>query len=772
MNDAATIRASGHASGRSRQAPRRPVRWLILASHVDETGSGGGIVRYSVELIRNLDKIDGIEIHVACTRKGAAFFRSDLGLSADRVHVLPTSNTIALSLLERFGAHPVFHRRWDVVQGVKHLVPKFTRTSLRVLTVYDTILLDRPQDFGWAKRNLLKRHYLGSIADSDHVICISQATADRLRERVPTAATKSAIVKLVGAGTLDHVAPEPVEELIGKRFALAVGDPSPRKNLRFVATLWPEVCARIPDATLAVVGPTGWGTAAGTEELGRLVATGTAIELGHISNEKLRWAYENAAMTLCPSLLEGFGLPVAEARRAGSAVISSSDPAQIEAAASVDGFEGAGSFVHISVSDPNAWVNAIVDHFTSNSHAYLRDSHHPRPPTSAPRIERTWANVAHETSAIVSPPARTDRFSVVQANKGYTPRIGGVETVIRDIAVGLARRGVHSTVITAGERDASGVSNDDGVRVRRSRTLWRARSVPFAPSMIRAFRAERGDALLIHEPSIITLLTYLLAGRTPHRRVVVWWHFEVTRQKVLWILVRRLMHRMLDQADAIITATPHHVSSSAVLPRYADKISYIPFGIDLPRWRRLATSPCPVRIDEPFVLFVGRLVYYKGIPELLQVVETLPNTRFVVVGSGPLESLLHDHEAYRSGRLELLGHLTDEQLASLMKHARVLAFSSATETEAFGIVQSQAMALGTPVVGFDLPTGTTWVNEHEVSGVVVPLGDCGAYADAVARILSDDGYHARLSCGAMKRANDEFDFDVYIDRVLDVLRGP
>ena len=744
------------------------------------------MVRYTVELIRKLSESPGIELHVVCTKAGGRFFGSALGLSSSQLHTLPSSSTLALSLMERYALHPLFHKRWDVIHGVKHLLPKYSRAFVRVLTVHDTILLDRPQDFGWAKRTLLKRHYVDSIDEADCVVSVSQATADRLQAQVSSSIGKTHVVRLVGAGTLDHISASPIEALSGRRFALVVGDPSPRKNLRLLASIWPEVRAAVPDAVLAIVGPRGWGTVAGTEEIGELVSAGSAVELGHISNAELRWAYENAAVTLCPSLLEGFGLPVAEARRAGSPVISSSDPAQIEAATTLDGYSEAGSFVHISVEEPALWVSKVIEHFDSARPAEHRVARHTIQ-TSPLHHERTWSDVARETTehvrsslaatkqqhpASLNPTPRSEAnktISIVQANKAYAPRIGGVETVIRDIAVGLAQRGVTSTVIAAGEGSTSGSNVEEGVRVRRARTLLRARSVPFAPSMIRSLRTEPGDALLIHEPSVMTMLAYTLARRTPHRRIVVWWHFDVTRQKVLWVLVRRLMHRLLDRADAIITATPHHVSSSEVLSRYVDKISFIPFGIDLVRWRALATTPCPVRTDEPFVLFVGRLVYYKGIPEFLQVVDGLPTTRFVVVGSGPLEQLVREHEACKSGRLELLGHLSDAELASVMKAARVFAFSSATETEAFGIVQSQAMALGTPVVGFDLPTGTTWVNKHDTSGVVVPLGDCAAFTDAVDRLVRDDDYHARLSAGAHQRADDEFDFDVYIDRVLNVL---
>jgi glycosyltransferase involved in cell wall biosynthesis len=736
----------------------RPLRWLILASHVDETGTGGGMVRYTVELIRHLSSTPGIELHLVCNTGGATFFENVLSIPTARIHALPTSNTIAMSLIERFGLHRVFREQWDVVHGLKHLLPRRVNASLRVLTVHDTILLERPTDYGFAKRVLLRRHYLGSVRDADKIVCVSEATEARIHAHVPEVVERTAVVRLAGAA-LGEVTAEPIEALVRHGYALVVGDPSPRKNLQFIASIWPAVSAQVPGAKLAVVGPTGWGTNAGSEEIARLVGAGKAVQLGHVSDGQLRWAYENAAVTLCPSLLEGFGLPVAEALASGSAVISSLDPAQIEAGRYSNA--PAGSFVHISVAERTSWTNAVVDRFQR------RASGHGAVATSSSAPLRSWKTVAHETEAFV----RQTTFTVVQANKAYAPRVGGVETVIRDIAIGIADRGLNSTVIAAGEDADAGVACEDGVRVRRTRTLLRARSVPFSPGMIRAFKHERGDALLIHEPSIITMLALLLARRTPHRRLVIWWHFEVNRQKLLWVLVRKPMMRMLSQADAIITATPHHVSSSRVLPAFDDKISFIPFGIDLPRWRELADTPCPVDTAEPFVLFVGRLVYYKGIPEFLNVVDLLPNTRFVMVGSGPLESLVRDHPAFESGRIELLAHLPDAQLASLMKAARVFAFSSATETEAFGIVQSQCLALGTPIVGFDLPTGTTWVNQHDVTGTIVPRGDCESFAKAVARILDDNEHYARLETGAIARADAEFGFDLYIDRVLNVLRG-
>jgi glycosyltransferase involved in cell wall biosynthesis len=133
-----------------------------------------------------------------------------------------------------------------------------------------------------------------------------------------------------------------------------------------------------PNAQLILVGPPGWGTNEGAPGIRQLVSAGSVVEAGHVPDAQLRWAYEHAAVTLCPSLLEGFGLPVVEALGLGCPVILSADPAQVEAAA------GAGT--PISLRDRGAWVEAIVRHLDGV----------PRP---QPAIRRTWNDAAFELAA-------------------------------------------------------------------------------------------------------------------------------------------------------------------------------------------------------------------------------------------------------------------------------------------------------------------------------------------------------------------------------------
>ena len=192
---------------------------------------------------------------------------------------------------------------WNQASSTSHSL------ATQVLTVHDMVLQDMPHDFGLAKRLLLRAPYAGSIRDADVLVCVSEATRARLVVRAPSVDTRISVVPLAVSGDLLQAAPRPVRTLVDKAFALVVGDSSPRKNLAMLVGIWDQVCARVPGAVLAIAGPPSWAGSSHGESFERLVQTGDVVPLGHVPDNELRWCYENAVIALCPSLLEGFGLP-------------------------------------------------------------------------------------------------------------------------------------------------------------------------------------------------------------------------------------------------------------------------------------------------------------------------------------------------------------------------------------------------------------------------------------------------------------------------------
>lgn len=354
----------------------RPLSWLLLATHVPPSGQRGGMVRYVVELARELARHPDVELHVLTTPPTQPLFAELLG-SVDRVPVLPPLPTPVRSLLEHPGyGVPVFRRAFDVVHGTKHLVPRRTRAR-RVLTVHDLLPMDRPQDFSWLKRTALVAPYRASVRAADVLLCVSAATRGRLIADAPAAAPRTAVVPLAMSSALRSATARPVPELDGRRFALVVGDASPRKNLGLVVDSWEQVLARDPDTVLAVVGPQGWGVDDRGARFDRLVERGAVLQLGQVDDGVLRWLYENARVVACPSLLEGFGLPSIEALHFGAPLVTSTDPALVEASGS--------AAPHLSPHDPRAWARALGQAVATA-----------RPP-AAPRQSRTWSQVADET---------------------------------------------------------------------------------------------------------------------------------------------------------------------------------------------------------------------------------------------------------------------------------------------------------------------------------------------------------------------------------------
>lgn len=370
---------------------------------------------------------------------------------------------------------------------------------------------------------------------------------------------------------------------------------------------------------------------------------------------------------------------------------------------------------------------------------------------------------ARSSTSVPTMPA----VKVVQANKAYWPHLGGIETVARDLAEGVRDRGWESVVVVAAEGTRTEHDIVDGVRVERAGTWLSRRSIRVSPDYPQLLLRERADVLHVHVPAVLPELTLAAltdaAVRRRFGRLIVSWHSDVVRQRQAAKLYRPVVQRLLDRADHVIVATPHHVTSSAWLSEYQGKVAVVPFGVNVDslHLREGETGQVDALRERygPFALFLGRLVYYKGVPELLAAAAGLAAGRVVMVGEGPLEPEVRSSPAFLGGRVTLLAPVSDTEKRLLLNAADVLVLPSVANSEAYGIVQVEAMACGTPVVTFDLPTGVTWVNRPGDTGLVVPLGDINGLAAALDLLLTDETLRARLGSSAQDRVVRELTLD-------------
>jgi rhamnosyl/mannosyltransferase len=375
-----------------------------------------------------------------------------------------------------------------------------------------------------------------------------------------------------------------------------------------------------------------------------------------------------------------------------------------------------------------------------------------------------------ETLRAERPPVAAPRpMRVLHVGKFYPPHRGGMESHLHALCTELKEH-VGVEVLVAGEGRRTTEETVDGVRVTRAGTLLNLSAAPVCPSMVGRIRAAEADLVHIHLPHPTAVLAYMASG---HRgRLVFTYHSDVVRQKALARLFRPVLRRALRRADAVVVASPNYLESSDVLGEFRDKCRVIPFGIPVAQFDR--PDPAEVasireRYGPRIVLGVGRLIYYKGFEHLIRAMRGVRG-RLLIVGSGPLRARL-EAEAGACGvgdRVSFLGEVRD--VAPFYHAADVFALPSVARSEAFGIVQLEAMACGRAVVNTDLASGVTFVSPGGVTGITVPPADPSALSHAVNVLLDDPALRERYGRAGRLRVENEFSLDVMTRRTLALYR--
>jgi len=343
----------------------------------------------------------------------------------------------------------------------------------------------------------------------------------------------------------------------------------------------------------------------------------------------------------------------------------------------------------------------------------------------------------------------------------HPPVLGGVEQTIERMARWQVRSGHEVTVIVASGERRSRSEVVDGVRVVRVGEWGRALSSPICPGFPAALARIPADLWHLHAPNPLGEVSY--AWVRPRGALVFTYHCDLTRQRALLPVYAPLVHRLFRRADGLHTTSPQALErpGSLVAP-FRERFHVVPLGIEaapllaLDRARPGARA-LRERYGDPFLLFVGRLRYYKGLHVLL---EAMPRVaaRLVIVGDGPEGPALRAQAA----RLELgekvtfADRVSDEALLDHIAAAGIGLLPSSTPTEAFGLAMVEQMAAGLPVISTELGTGTSYVNQDGVTGLIATANDPGSLASAISKLLADPGLRSRMGSAGRERVREHF----------------
>lgn len=377
---------------------------------------------------------------------------------------------------------------------------------------------------------------------------------------------------------------------------------------------------------------------------------------------------------------------------------------------------------------------------------------------------------------------------VLHISKYYYPFLGGTEQVARDMVKALLDTGAKQKVICFNEDASDGqlqckhgettIDNIDGVEIIRCgyqiKTRSQAISNTYGGKLKKLFDEFNPNVVILHYPNPF-VTHYLLKYKDRDFKLLIYWHLDITKQKVLKHLFHKQNIDLINRADRILGATPKHVNESEFTPQFGDKRYILPYMIDE---SNLVISEEEIeagkKIKEKYhgkVLgfFIGRHVPYKGLTYLIKASKELGedvNIHFLIAGSGELTESLKE-EAKDDPKVEFLGRITDSERRSYLYAADIVCFPSITRNEGFGLALAEGMYFGNPAVTFTIPgSGVNHVNLNGETGIECPNCDYKAYAKALVELIENPELRTKYGNNAKQRIINNFTYESFKRNVL------
>ncbi len=379
---------------------------------------------------------------------------------------------------------------------------------------------------------------------------------------------------------------------------------------------------------------------------------------------------------------------------------------------------------------------------------------------------------------------------ILQICSYFYPHIGGIEQVARDIVKVLScQDGIEQKVFCFNEtaeaedyrcqRKETVTETVEGVEVVRCGCFTKvaSQSLSFAvgKQLKRVMNEFQPDIVVFHYPNPF-LAHFLLQHKKKDFTLWVYWHLDITRQKLMGKLFKGQTKRLIARAEKIIATSPNYIEGSPFLSAVKEKCTVISCAVNVERLQYTDNEVQKAReIREKFAgatlcLGVGRHVPYKGYTYLIQSAKDLPsNIVLLIAGSGVLTAELKA-QAQPYANVHFLGRLTDSDLKAYLLACDIFCFPSVTKNEAFGIAMAEAMYFEKPAVTFTIEgSGVNYVNIDGETGIECPNGDSKAYAGALIRLAEDKVLREKYGKNAKKRVLDLFVYDIFKGKIESLL---
>lgn len=381
---------------------------------------------------------------------------------------------------------------------------------------------------------------------------------------------------------------------------------------------------------------------------------------------------------------------------------------------------------------------------------------------------------------------------VLQISKYYYPFIGGVEQVVRDMAQALKLCNVEQKIICFNENASDGKvkchKNEtvhdivDDIEVIRCGYNVKISSQSISISYIKELRLLmenfKPDIVILHYPNPY-VSQLLMKYKHNSFKLLIYWHLDITRQKILKKIFHKQNIDLIKRADLIIGATPKHINESEYSMYFKDKKKILPYMINEENLfmsdeeRNHAAEIKKKYADKVIGLFIGRHVEYKGLKYLIEASSKMKydNSVFLIAGEGNLTNELKE-QAKGDEKIIFLGRINDTERRAYLYACDIICFPSITRNEAFGLALAEGMYYGKPAVTFTITgSGVNYVNLKGITGIECRNRDIYEYAKALDRLCSDKKLREQYGEAARKRIKEEFTMDKFQSNVKKMMEN-
>ncbi len=357
-------------------------------------------------------------------------------------------------------------------------------------------------------------------------------------------------------------------------------------------------------------------------------------------------------------------------------------------------------------------------------------------------------------------------MKILQLAKFPPSTFGGIEKLVNQLSTVLFSKEFRCDTLCFENNKKSSFEVFNTHTVYKARSLFTFQSTSFSIHHLYFLLKLRDsyDLFHLHLPNPLVCIYLLIFF--PRSKIFTIHYHACTNYKKFFIINYLIEKPILKRAKKII-ATSKSLSESPSLRLYKNKTCIIPLYLSDSDFNKPNITDCSTKVKavikaKKYIVFVGRLVNYKNIPIIIKsfLKSLFPDYNLILVGNGP------EADSYRAliSKLQIMKNvflfdsIDNNEKRALFSSAEFSVLASTTSAEAFGFVQLESMAMGTPVLSFDIPfSGVSEVNKNMETGIVSPHSfdkeECIANLSSNMNLLKkDQNLLKKLSEGASKRA--------------------